>query len=233
MRRNFMEITLKEFFTILRKGIVFIISISLVFAVCSFFVSNYFIQERYTTSVKLYVDIKTDSKSSNNYNNYNYAVSLVNSYKEMLETNKFYNMLEEDLDNEFTAKALSNAINFSPLNNTEIFEAVVVANSAEDAKKIADSVAENAPRFIFEFDQVNSLKIADEAILPTAPSSPNVIVNTGVAFVVGFILAVLIVFIRKVFDVKIRYDENLTTICGVPVLSAIPDLSDRTSDNKR
>ncbi len=227
-----MEITLKEFFAILKRGIVFIIAISLVFALCSFVISNCFIQKRYTTTVKFYVVTKTDSKSANQYNSYNYAVSLVNTFKEILETNNFYKIVAKDLDNKFTSNELSGAITFSALNNTDIFEATVVTNSPEDAKRIADSVAINAPQVISKLNKTATLEVIDDAILPTAPSSPNVIKNTVVAFAVGFILAILIVFIRKVFDNKIRYDEDLTTICGVPILSVIPELGNSESYNK-
>lgn len=229
-----MEITLKEFFAVIKKGIVFIVATALVFAVCSFFVSNFFIKKTYTTSVKLYVDTKIDSQTSNYYNSYNYAVSLVNTYKEMLQTNKFYAMVSEDLNKEYTATQLSHAISFSSLNDTEVFKATIVASTPESAKAIADSVAKNAPEVIANLNETATLKIVDEATVPTSPSSPNVTKNTFIAFIVGFVLAVLVVFIRKVFDVKICYSEDITTLCGVPVLSAIPDFGNITnSENNK
>ena len=229
-----MEITLKEFFGVIKKGIVFIVATALVFALCSFFVSNFFIKKTYTTSVKLYVDTKMDSQTANYYNSYNYAVSLVNTYKEMLQTNNFYDMVSKDLNNKFTVSQISNAISFSSLNDTEVFKATIVARSPEDAKAIADSVAKNAPVVIANLNETATLKIVDEATVPTSPSSPNVTKNTFIAFIVGFVLAVLVVFIRKVFDVKICYSEDITTLCGVPVLSAIPDFGNITNnDNNR
>lgn len=228
-----MEITLKEFFAVMKKGIVFIVATSLVFAVCSFFVSSFFMKKTYTTSVKLYVDTKIDSQTANYYNSYNYAVSLVNTYKEMLQTNNFYEMVAEDLNKEFTPSQLSHAISFASLNDTEVFKATIVARTPEDAKKIADSVALNAPEVIASLNETATLKIVDEATVPTNPSSPNVTKNTFIALVIGFVLSVLILFIRKVFDVKICYSEDLTTICGVPVLSAIPDFGNITSYTKK
>ena len=138
--------------------------------------------------------------------------SIETQLKEILETNNFYKIVAKDLDNKFTSNELSGAVTLSALNDTDIFEATVVANSPEDSKRIADSVAINAPQVISKLNKNATLEVIDDAILPTAPSSPNVIKNTVVAFAVGFILATLIVFIRKVFDNKIRYDEDLTTI---------------------
>lgn len=227
-----MEITLKEFFAVIKKSIVFIVATAIIFALCSLFVSSFFIQKTYTTSVKLYVDTKMDSQTANYYNSYNYAVSLVNTYKEMLQTNKFYEMVAEDLNNEFKTSQISNAITFSSLNDTEVFKATVVAKRPEDAKAIADSVAKNAPIVIASLNETATLKIVDEATLPTSPSSPNVTKNTLIALIIGFVLAVLVAFIRKVFDVKICYSEDITTLCGVPVLSAIPDFGNITSNDK-
>ena len=58
---------------------------------------------------------------------------------------------------------------------------------------------------------------------PKAPTSPNVTRNTIIAFLGGLILALIISFVRDFLDVKIKYNEEMTTILDLPILAAIPD----------
>ena len=67
------------------------------------------------------------------------------------------------------------------------------------------------------------LKIVDEADTPKVPTSPNVTRNTIIAFLGGLILALIISFVRDFLDVKIKYNEEMTTILDLPILAAIPD----------
>lgn len=219
-----MEITLKEIFSILKKGLIFIVITSVVFAACAFCYSKFFMKKTYTSTVKLYVETSetVGGNANNYYSNLNYAVALVNTYKEMLQTNKFYSQLSENLNNKYSATELSEMIEFSSLNETEVFEAVINADSPTAAKEIADGVAVVAPKMINDVKETATLKIVDDATLPTEPSAPNVLNITIMAFLAGLIISVIITIIRKVFDVKVSYNDEMTSLCGVPVLAAIP-----------
>lgn len=226
-----MDITIKEVFDLLKKSIVFILITAIVFATGSFFVSGFLIPKTYTSNIKLYVETTT-SENANNYNNLNYAVALVNTYIEMLQTNTFYTQVSEDLNNAYSPDEISKMISFSPLNGTEVFEATIKAYSPIGAKQVADSVAKISPGIIGNLNKTATLRIVDEPMLPTGPSSPNVLNNTIIAFVLGAVLAVITVVLRKVFDVKISYNDDMTTICDIPVLATIPDFENLSNNQK-
>lgn len=229
-----MEITLKEILNILKKGLLFIIAASVACAVIGFTFSKFCMKKTYTSTVKLYVETSENISNANNYyNNLNYAVALVNTYTEMLETNKFYSQVSESLNNKYSATELSEMITFSSLNETEVFEAVISAEKPTDAKEIADSVAVTAPKMINDVKETATLKIVDEATLPTEPSSPNVLKITLAAFFAGLIISSIVLVLRRVFDVKISYNDKMTTLCGVPVLAAIPYFDSLAGGNKR
>ena len=50
-----MEISFKDITRVIKKNIVFILVVSCLFAIISVFVTTFFIQKTYTSSVKLYV----------------------------------------------------------------------------------------------------------------------------------------------------------------------------------
>lgn len=221
-----MEISFKDILRIVKKNIIFVIIISLLFSVCSFFVTSFFIKKTYTATVKLYVSAEyTESGSGyEDLNRYNLSSKLVATYIELLDTNNFYSDVSKTLNNKYTASQLKSMIKFTSVEDTEVFKADVVADSPAEAKSIADAVAQTAPGTISELLSSNSkLKIVDEATTPQAPTSPSVPKNVLIAFLLGLVISLVIAFVRDYFDVKIKYDDEMTTICNVPVLASIPD----------
>ena len=220
-----MEISFKDILRIIKKNIVFIVIVSLLFSVCSFFITNFFIKKTYTATVKLHVT--TDYKNSNSGEDlsaYNYSSKLVATYIELLDTNNFYDAVSKTLKSKYTASELKSRITFTSVESTEVFKADIVSDSPAEAKNIADAVSKTAPTTISGLLSNNSkLKIVDEATTPQNPTSPNVTRNVIIAFLIGLVISIVISFIRDYFDVKIKYDDDMTTISNIPVLAAIPD----------
>lgn len=44
-----------------------------------------------------------------------------------------------------------------------------------------------------------------------------------IAFAVGLIIALIVSFVRDFLDVKIKYNDEMTTVLDLPLLAAIPD----------
>lgn len=229
-----MEISFKDILQIIKKNIIFVAIVSVIFASCSFLVTTLFIKETYTSSIKLYVTANyIDNDANDDLNTYNYTSKLVATYIEMLNSTKFYNAVSEHLDDKYTPSQLQAMIAFTSVENTEVFRASVVSENPTEAKEIADAVAEVAPHTIAELLVNNyQLKIVDEATIPKSPTSPNVTKNVLFAFLAGLVLSLVVVFVRDYFDNKIKYNEEMTDLCGVPVLATIPDFDSATNSKK-
>lgn len=220
-----MEISFKDISRIIKKNIIFVLIIAMIFGVCSFFVTKFFIKKTYTSSVKLYVSVNYEGSSGiDDYNIYNYTSKLVATYIEMLDTNKFYSAVSEELDKKYTPSQLKSMIVFRSVDATEIFKAIVTTHNPTEAKEIADAIVATAPTTIHGILKNNSqLEIVDDPTVPTHPTSPNVTSNVLLAFFGGFAISLIFAFVRDYFDVKIKYDEEMITLCNVPILGAIPD----------
>lgn len=44
-----------------------------------------------------------------------------------------------------------------------------------------------------------------------------------IAFAAGIIISLIISFVRDILDVKIKYNDEMTTVLDLPLLAAIPD----------
>lgn len=229
-----MEISFKDILNIIKKNALIIAIVSIVFAMVAFIFTSCFIPKEYTSKVKLYVETNTDSTQSNYnaLNSMNYAKNVVPTYIEMLETTKFYSAVATTLEDKYTPSELSKKITFKAIEDTEVFEAVVVDENPTEAKTIADAVAKTAPETLSNFNDDANLKVVDDATLPKAPSSPNVTKNVLIAFAAGLVLALVFAFAREFFDTKIKYNSEMNEILGIPVLSAIPDFEEITDKSK-
>ena len=93
-----MEISFKDISRIIKKNIALVLVIAMLFGICSFFVTKFFIKKTYTSSVKLYVSVNYEGSSgSDDLSIYSYTSKLVATYIEMLDTNKFYSAVSEKL----------------------------------------------------------------------------------------------------------------------------------------
>lgn len=222
------EISLGDIFGAFKKNLIFIIIITMLCSFMAFFYTKLFITKTYTVSISLYVETTNDSAevysgSANDLNSYNYAQKLVATYIRMLNTKTFYAEVSEELNGKYTAGGLYNMIVFSGDDETEIFDASVTSVSPVEAKKIADAVAEIAPKTIQRLNSNARLKIVDYAEIPSKPSSPNTTKNTLVGFVAGLLLSLAISLLRSFLDKKIKYTADMTKLNDIPILAAIPD----------
>lgn len=229
-----MEISFKDILQIIKKNIVFVLIVSVIFASCSFLVTTLFIDKTYTSSIKLYVSANyIDNDANEDLSTYNYTSKLVATYIEMLNSTKFYNAVSESLEGKYSPSQLQSMITFRSVENTEVFRASVVSESPTEAKEIADAVAKVAPGTISELLVNNyQLKIVDEATIPKAPTSPSVTKNVLFAFLIGFVLSFVVAFARDYIDNKIKYNEEMTDLCGVPILATVPDFDSATNSKK-
>lgn len=229
-----MEISFKDILDIIKKNVVLLVVVSIVFGGVSFGVTKFYIPKEYTSRVKLYVEATADTSQSsyNALNLSNYVKSVVPTYIEMLETTKFYTQVATNLGDGYTASEISRKVKFNLIEETEVFEAVIVDSNPLEAKKIADAVATVAPETISEFKDNAYLKVVDDATLPRYHSSPNEKKNALVAFAVGLVLTLVFVFAKELLNTKIKYNSEMNEILGIPVLSVIP-ASEELENNRR
>ena len=119
------------------------------------------------------------------------------------------------------------------MNETEIIEVRVQSPDAQHSQILVDAVLEGAQEEITRIIQAGNVKVIDEAKLPTAPSSPNVVQNVAIGFLLGAIISMGLVFMIDVFDSRIKIEGDLMEVRELPLLGVIPDIDyARLEENK-
>ncbi len=72
---------------------------------------------------------------------------------------------------------------------------------------------------------ISANSVLDRALLPKQPVEPKRKVIVASGFILGLILAVLIVLLREYLDTRIKDEEDLKKLTSIPLLGSIPSFS--------
>jgi polysaccharide biosynthesis transport protein len=221
-----MDISIRDFLKLLTKNLLFIVLCAIIGLSGAFCITKFIVKPTYISSVKLYVYTKGDIANTPNYNNLNdlnYAQKIVNTYIEMLRTDSFYKSVSDKSLLRYSIDDLKTMINFSVLNDTEVFQVSVLSHNPEESKKIADIITELAPQTISSIQDSALLKVVDPANLPSNSSSPNVPLDSMIGFLLGIIAAILYILLKDMLDVRIKQEDDLSSRYNIPILGSIPE----------
>lgn len=222
------EIDLRKIFLMLKKRIVFIILGTLITAVLSGCITEFFITPTYTASCTLYVYSNTDRVSTDSsiaQGEITASQQLVNTYIVVLESDFVLEEVAQNLNLELTASQLRSMISCSQINETEIFKVTVSNESPALAADIANAIADVAPDAIVDTIKAGGVSVIDYAKVPSSPSSPNFKLNILIGAIVGFAVSFVIFFIREIFDTTVNDQSDLEReFKNIPVIGTIPRL---------
>lgn len=217
------EITLQEIFGILWSKVLVILLCTVIGGCVAFGVTAFLIKPEYTAKVTMYVNNsegKTDSYM--NINDINASQKLVSTYVEVLKSNSVLSKVIEVAELGYTPSEIRNMMSAASVNGTEIFEVKVVSQVPEHAALIANTIAEVGPEEIIRVVKAGSVELIDSAVVPTAPSAPNVVLNTIIGIMLGGVLSVLGVLVYAMLDTRVKTEEDLEKMYELPILGAIP-----------
>jgi capsular polysaccharide biosynthesis protein len=218
-----MEYTINELFAILSKRKWVIVLLLILFTTGAFTASEFLIKREYTASVSLYV--AADKDQTDPYakmNNLNYAQEVVGTYIVILGTNNFLDKVSSESRLGYSIQELKNMISMNSVNGTEIFEIHVTTHQPRDSFLLVKTIARLAPEKIIEIKNADDVKVVDPPVMPTAPSAPNVLLNTVIGFISGLFLGGMLVLLQEMLDKRIKGEEDFRKHYTVPILGKVP-----------
>ncbi|MEG0579332.1 MAG: Wzz/FepE/Etk N-terminal domain-containing protein, partial [Niameybacter sp.] len=190
------EITLQEIFSILWGKVLLIILCTILGGGVAFGITAFVIDPEYTAKVTMYVNNSEGKQDAYmNINDINASQKLVSTYVEILKSDTVLNKVIEEGGLEYSTGDIREMMSASSVNGTEIFEVKIISKDAKESALIANTIAEVGPEEIIRVVKAGSVELIDPAKVPTAPSSPNVILNTIIGIMLGGVLSVLGVLI--------------------------------------
>ena len=155
------------------------------------------------------------------------AESLATTYSKILASNSVLDAVLEDMNmsSELSRKELSKMVSVSAVSNTQLLDVVVTTADPEFSCKIANSFAKVAPTEIVRITKAGGVEVVDRPEVATEKSSPRVVFDSALGFVVGVILAATVLIMRMLSDTTIYLPEDIERLTGVTVLGQIPEIN--------
>ena len=221
------EIDLVELFYRLLENLKYIILAALIGAVLAGVYTFNFVTPKYTATSKLYV-VNT-SNAVVDLSALQIGTQLASDYKEVFSNWHVHERVIEELGLMYSYNQLNQMVSVSNTESQRILHIIVTSTTPDEAKLLADTYARVAQEFIAETMDMNRPNIFEEALKPSAPSSPNKTRNVIIGFLLGGLIAAAIVIIQFIIDDRIRNEEDITKYVDLPVLGVMPALDSKNS----
>ncbi len=220
------ELDLREFLRVLLKRIWIVILCAVVFGASVYAYTVNFVTPQYEASVSIYVN---NSNGKDNYylssGDLAVALRLVATYVNIIESDTVLDKVIQETGLLLSTGQLRNMISAEVVGETEMFRVTVKTPNAQMSADLANAIAAIAPEEIAKIIEASSAKVIDYAKVPMAPSSPNYKTSTVLGAFVGALLAVAVILLQTMLDVRIKNEEDILKISPIPVLGVIPDLN--------
>lgn len=223
------ETTLWDVAGLLLRKIHWLILPGLLMGAIVYFAVSFLIAPKYESSVSFYVFNNTSSSQSGTVNNGDLqaAESLATTYSNILASNSVLDAVLNDLGSnvDLTRKELSEMTDASVVSGTQLLEMVVTSTDPQLSCKIASSFAKVAPNEMIRITKAGGVEVVDRPEIATEKSSPRTVFDSAIGFVVGMLIAAVVIVTRSMSDTTIYLPEDIEKAIGATVLGQIPDIS--------
>ena len=114
-------------------------------------------------------------------------------------------------------------LTIAPVGETRILAITVESTSAKEAMTIANSVAATAVTYLPKLMETTAPNIAEKAVLPEGPCSPNLVTNTAIGAIGMLVLVMAVLTVLFLMDDTMRSAEEVEKAFGVMPLTVIPE----------
>lgn len=216
---------LKDYLKVILKRKWIIISVTLVATILSAVITLFVIDKTYKADISVIIGQDPQLRAENPKQSVNDIMmykQMVKTYSEFSKSRKVLDDVIYKLNLDMSANTLLSKISVSPKADTEFLTISVKDKDPEMAKKIANRIAFSLKEVSSDVKKMDNVQILDEAQLPKNPSSPNIEMNIAIAFVLGLMISIGIVFLIEFLDDTVKTDEDIEALLGIPVLGTIP-----------
>ena len=218
-------ISISEIFEAIKKRWIIIVAITLTATIISGIISFFVIDPVYEASTKVFVGKEENDNAAYNSSEINMYQQLLQTYAQAIKTKDLVNRAISGLKYDgLEARNVVESLTVNPISNTQILQIKYQSKDPNEAKDVLKGVTDEFIVTAKELVPNGNVRIIEEVELPQNPVSPNKKMNIAIAFLVGLMVSVGLVFLLEYLDNTYKNKEQLEKDLGIPVLGAIPDV---------
>jgi capsular polysaccharide biosynthesis protein len=218
---------LHEYIQIFKKRWILIVLITLIMSLSSAVVSFFVIKPTYKADISVIIG-KPQTEASTDKANYNDVMmyqKLVKTYSQFAKSRTVAENVISKMNLDMKVETLQSMISVSPMGDTEFLTITVKSKDPKQAMQIANQIAKSLKEVSYNVKKADNVQMLDEAQLPNTPDSPKPLLNIAIAFFIGIMLSVGIVFLIEYLDNTVKSAEEIEKLIGLPVIGVIPNIN--------
>ena len=201
-------------------------------ALLAFLITKLFIPETYRAKITMYVNNRTtEGAQSITSADLTAAAKLVDTYTAIIKSEKVMSETIREAGVDMKTASLRKIVTTSAVNNTEVFDLYVTDTSKERAAVLANAIADVSPAIIMEIVEGSSVKVIDDALVPTERYSPSYSRNLILGALIGFVAACAVVIVITLLDDTVKSTADFEGY-KYPMLAVIPNLDEKEESGR-
>ena len=178
-----------------------------------------FVKPIYQATAKIYI---VGSDTTISLSDLQIGSNLAADYQEVFKNWHVHELVDKRLNLDYTYTELTKMLSVSNPSNTHVLYVSIKSPDPQEAKLIADTYAQVAREFIAAKMDMREPNIFEEAKLPDKPVSPQKARDIIIGFLLGTLLAMVIVTIKFLSDDRICTTEDIAKVGKMATLGLIP-----------
>lgn len=225
------EIDLLELWYVIRARIWSILLAGLILATAVGAYTRFLVTPMYTSEATMLVLTKETTLSS--LADLQIGSQLTGDYSILIQSRRVLQTVIKNLNLDMTYQDLRELVSVTNEQDTRILSIDVQMDDPEMAKTVVDELASVSSAFIADQMEVTAPKIIEKGEIPTRQTSPSLLKNDLIGFLVGILIATAYVVIEALMNDSIVVEDDVTKYLGIPTLASVPYKADGTEDDQK
>ena len=218
------KINLKRLNSILRKNILTITILILIFVIGGCLYSFNFVVPKYkSTSTVLLVSNETNKKNASvTQSDVTLNKSLLTTYGNIITSKNVLSKVKENLQLNITVEELSKNISIKEIEDTQLIKINITDRDASQAQRICREINNVFINEIKNIYNIENVTVVDEASLEEKPYNINHIKDIIIALTIGIAVSGFFVFITYALDTTVKIEQDIEDYVELKVIGTVP-----------
>lgn len=215
-------ISISEIIDAVKKRWKIIALCTLIATVVSGIFSFFIISPTYEASTKVFIGKEESSVENYNYNDITMYQKLLKTYSELIKTKDLINRSITNSEYELEVEDVLNNVSVTTVSDTQMIQIAYKSTSPNIAKNMLENITNEFITTAQELVPNGNVRVLETVELPEEPVAPNKKMNIAIAFILGMMVGLGIVFLLEYLDNTYKNKEQLEKDLDIPVLGVIP-----------
>ncbi|WP_302652637.1 YveK family protein [uncultured Clostridium sp.] len=215
-------ISISEIIDAVKKRWKIIALCTLIATLLSGIFSFFIIAPTYEASTKVFIGKEESSVENYNYNDITMYQKLLKTYSELIKTKDLINRSITNSEYELEVEDVLNNVSVTTVADTQMIQIAYKSTSPNIAKNMLENITNEFITTSQELVPNGNVRVLETVELPEEPVAPNKKMNIAIAFILGMMVGLGIVFLLEYLDNTYKNKEQLEKDLDIPVLGVIP-----------